>query len=88
VIIAGPNGAGKSTIASNLLTGPLHLRHFVNADVIARGLSEFNSDGEIDRALRKAVREALRRHKLLGRSVIVCQGDKVIKLPPDQIPIG
>jgi len=44
VIIAGPNGAGKSTIASSLLTGPLRVRHYVNADVIARGLSEFNAD--------------------------------------------
>lgn len=44
VIIAGPNGAGKSTIAGKLLTGPLRIRHFVNADVIARGLSGFDAD--------------------------------------------
>jgi len=43
-------------------------------------------DGEIDRALREAVREALLRHKRLGQSVIVCEGDNVVKLPPDQIP--
>jgi predicted ABC-type ATPase len=41
VIIGGPNGAGKSTSAPKLLRGPLKVPHFVNADVIARGLSEF-----------------------------------------------
>jgi predicted ABC-type ATPase len=44
VVISGPNGAGKSTIAADLLTGPLRVRHYVNADVIARGLSEFASE--------------------------------------------
>jgi len=44
VVIAGPNGAGKSTIAARLLHGPLQVRHYVNADVIARGLSEFHSE--------------------------------------------
>jgi predicted ABC-type ATPase len=44
IIIAGPNGAGKSTVAEKLLNGPLRVRHYVNADVIALGLSQFNSD--------------------------------------------
>ena len=44
-IIAGPNGAGKSTIAPLILRGPLHVREFVNADDIARGLSPFNIEG-------------------------------------------
>jgi len=44
IAIAGPNGAGKSTVATELLTGPLKVRHYVNADVIARGLSEFAAD--------------------------------------------
>jgi predicted ABC-type ATPase len=41
VILAGPNGAGKSTSAAKLLLGPLQVTEFVNADVIAQGLSAF-----------------------------------------------
>ena len=41
VVIAGPNGAGKSTTAPVLLNEMLGLREFVNADVIAQGLSAF-----------------------------------------------
>jgi predicted ABC-type ATPase len=39
IVIAGPNGAGKSTIA--LLRERFDVREFVNADVIAQGLSAF-----------------------------------------------
>ena len=45
VVIAGPNGAGKSTAAPGLLDGLLGIEDFVNADVIARGLSAFNQEG-------------------------------------------
>ena len=41
VVVAGPNGAGKSTSAPYLLRGRLGVTEFVNADVIARGLSGF-----------------------------------------------
>lgn len=41
VVIAGPNGAGKSTLAPLLLQEALAVTEFVNADVIARGLSAF-----------------------------------------------
>jgi predicted ABC-type ATPase len=44
VILAGPNGAGKSTLAEPLLAGALGIRHYVNADTLARGLSAFNFD--------------------------------------------
>jgi predicted ABC-type ATPase len=40
--LAGPNGAGKSTAAPALLKGALGVTEFVDADVIARGLSAFN----------------------------------------------
>jgi predicted ABC-type ATPase len=43
VVLAGPNGAGKSTVASALLHDALGVDEFVNADVIAGGLSAFNS---------------------------------------------
>jgi predicted ABC-type ATPase len=44
VVIAGPNGAGKSTVMKNVLNGPLTVSEFVNADVIARGLSGLDPD--------------------------------------------
>jgi predicted ABC-type ATPase len=44
VVLAGPNGAGKSTAAARLLTGALEVQEFVNADVIARGLSAFHPE--------------------------------------------
>ena len=42
VILGGPNGAGKSTVAPALLRGALAVNEFVNADVIASGLSAFD----------------------------------------------
>jgi len=44
VAIAGPNGAGKSTAMRNVLSGPLAVSAFANADVIARGLSGLDPD--------------------------------------------
>ena len=45
IVLAGPNGAGKSTASAKLLQGPLQVTEFVNADVIARGLSAFHPEG-------------------------------------------
>jgi predicted ABC-type ATPase len=45
IVLAGPNGAGKSTAAPRLLRGTLAVHEFVNADVIAQGLSAFNPEG-------------------------------------------
>ena len=41
-IIAGPNGAGKTTFAREFLLKELQVVHFINADLIASGLSPFN----------------------------------------------
>lgn len=41
IIIAGPNGAGKTTFASVFLPYEADCREFLNADMIARGLSPF-----------------------------------------------
>jgi len=41
VIIAGPNGAGKTTFAHEFLPNEAGLLHFVNADLIAAGLSPY-----------------------------------------------
>jgi predicted ABC-type ATPase len=42
-IIAGPNGAGKTTFALRYLPQIVGCRNFVNADLIAYGLSPLNS---------------------------------------------
>jgi predicted ABC-type ATPase len=41
VIIAGPNGAGKTTFASEFLPKEAGCPEFINADLIAHGLSPF-----------------------------------------------
>jgi len=39
IVIAGPNGAGKTTFAREFLPRDAGILHFVNADLIAAGLS-------------------------------------------------
>lgn len=40
-VIAGPNGAGKTTFAYRFLPDFVDCRQFLNADLIAAGLSPF-----------------------------------------------
>lgn len=40
-VLAGPNGAGKTTFAMRFLREVVHCREFLNADLIAAGLSPF-----------------------------------------------
>ncbi|MCA8883179.1 MAG: zeta toxin [Planctomycetaceae bacterium] len=44
VVLAGPNGSGKSTYASAFLKTQFDIPQFVNADVIAQGLSPFDPE--------------------------------------------
>jgi predicted ABC-type ATPase len=44
IIIAGPNGAGKTTFARQFLTEAEGILHFVNADLIATGLSPLHPE--------------------------------------------
>ncbi len=44
IIVAGPHGAGKTTAAADILVGALAVHEFVNADVIAKGLSAFQPE--------------------------------------------
>lgn len=64
VVLAGPNGAGKSTSASRLLRGVLGVDEFVNADIIAQGLSGFAPE----RVAMAAGRIMMRRLKELAAS--------------------
>jgi predicted ABC-type ATPase len=56
VVLGGPNGAGKSTTATQLLVGTLEVNEFVNADVIAQGLSAFQPEGAAVEAGRIMIR--------------------------------
>jgi len=44
IVIARANGAGKSTVAPALLRDKLGVSEFVNADVLAQGLSAFSPE--------------------------------------------
>lgn len=44
-IVAGCNGAGKTTAAYVLLPNVIKVKEFVNADIIAQGISPFNPQG-------------------------------------------
>jgi predicted ABC-type ATPase len=49
-IIAGPNGAGKTTFATEFLPDFVQCREFLNADLIAAGLSPFAPEKQNMRA--------------------------------------
>jgi predicted ABC-type ATPase len=67
VIIAGPNGAGKTTFAREFLPAEAGLPLFVNADLIAAGLSPFDPAAAAIRAGRVMLAE-IDRHAAEGRS--------------------
>lgn len=50
IIIAGPNGAGKTTFARSFLPQEAQCRRFINADLIAAGLSPFAPEQEAIKA--------------------------------------
>jgi predicted ABC-type ATPase len=56
-IIAGPNGSGKTTFALEYLPTVAHCLNFVNADLIAAGLSPLAPDTELLTASRLFLRE-------------------------------
>lgn len=79
-IIAGPNGAGKTTFALEFLPRLSKGLPFINADLIAAGLSPLDPSTELaaaSRILLKEIREAIARGKdfafettLSGRSYL------------------
>ncbi|MEA3275793.1 MAG: Zeta toxin family protein [Pseudomonadota bacterium] len=50
LIIAGPNGAGKTTFANEFLPAEANCPRFINADLIAAGLSPFRPEAVAFRA--------------------------------------
>ncbi len=67
IIIAGPNGAGKTTFASEFLPNEANCPEFINADLIAAGISPFDPDKAAFRAGRLMLEE-MRRHIDSGTS--------------------
>ena len=67
VIIAGPNGAGKTTFALEFLPAEAGCPVFVNADLIAAGLSPFQPEAAAFRAGRLMLEE-IARHAAEGRN--------------------
>lgn len=57
VIIAGPNGAGKTTFARAFLPAEAQCPRFINADLIAAGLSPFAPEAEAVKAGRLMLQE-------------------------------
>jgi len=65
-LIAGPNGAGKTTFALRYLPQLTQCRNFVNADLIAAGLSPLSPEREwlaASRLLLQAVRRYIARRE-------------------------
>ncbi len=60
VIIAGPNGAGKTTFAREFLPDEGDCPAFVNADLIAAGISPFQPEAAAFRAGRLMLQEITR----------------------------
>lgn len=67
VIIAGPNGAGKTTFAREFLPFEAGCPVFINADLIAAGLSPFQPDAAAFRAGRVMLQE-ITTHVTAGRN--------------------
>lgn len=67
VIIAGPNGAGKTTFAESFLPNEADVDDFLNADLIARGISPFDPDKAAIRA-GKILLDEIRRRITNGES--------------------
>lgn len=57
IVIAGPNGAGKTTFARRYLPAKARVFHFVNADLIAAGLSPLKPELAAIAAARMVLRE-------------------------------
>ena len=67
LIIAGPNGAGKTSFALEVLPNEASGLTFINADLIAAGISPYDPETAVIRAGRVMV-ELIREHVRKGES--------------------
>lgn len=68
-ILAGPNGAGKTTFAREFLTHEANCPVFINADLIAEGLSPFSPERAAlaaGRIMLRMIRESVQRGDSFG----------------------
>ena len=68
-LIAGPNGAGKTTFVREFLPRHVHCREFLNADLLAAGISPFDPDTAAvaaGRVLLARMKELIRQGKDFG----------------------
>jgi predicted ABC-type ATPase len=66
LILGGPNGAGKTTGALSILPHELRIVHFINADLIARGLSPLDptlADFDAAKIMLQRMRELRKRRE-------------------------
>lgn len=52
-----------------------------------RPMDPFHNQERIQQAMRRAVQDAVRRHKLLGESIVIWRDGKVVIVPPEEINI-
>ncbi len=84
LILAGPNGAGKTTFAREYLVGEATCPIFVNADLIASGLSPFEPERVAIRAGRimlELIDEHLRRGVSFGFETTLAGRNYVRSIP-------
>ena len=67
-VIAGPNGAGKTTFAMRYLSSEMPGLHFVNADLIAAGLSPLNRGTGVEAAAGRLMLTEINRLAAQGQS--------------------
>ncbi|MDE0580410.1 MAG: AAA family ATPase [bacterium] len=67
-VIAGPNGAGKTTFAMSHLASEVPGLHFVNADLIAAGLSPLDRGTGMEAAAGRLMLAEINRLAAQGRS--------------------
>lgn len=84
-VIAGPNGTGKTTFATQFLPKIADCRNFINADLIAKGLSPFNVDAaamQAGRLFLGSIRENAKRSTDFGFETTL-SGKAYVKLFKD-----
>jgi predicted ABC-type ATPase len=78
-IIAGPNGAGKTTFAMNYLSDVADCRRFINADLIAAGLSPLSPEAgqlEASRIFLTEIKHAIESRSVYGMAGMIFQSNQ------------
>lgn len=90
-VIAGPNGAGKTTFASEFLPDFVQCREFLNADLIAAGLSPFAPETQnvrADRLLLEHIKQVANEQADFGFETTLSGRSYVVRQRPDRRRAG